>query len=638
MHESEKHCHRLLNLIDEGFCIIEVIFDENEKPIDYRFIETNLSFEKQTGLINAQGKRMSELAPKHEEYWFEIYGKIAVTGQPVRFVNRAEQFHRWYEVYAFRYGQPENRQVAILFNDITERKQAEEVFHESAARLAKAEQVAHFGHWDLDIKNQKLVWSKEIYRLFAKDPDTFVPTFETFLATMHPEDRGQFLCIRDEAMAEGRDFTIDYRIILPDGSLRFMQEIVEIIRNGVGNPTKIFGTIQDITERKRAEEALRRSEQKYRLLVSQIPAMVFQGYGDWSIDPLDEKVEVLTGYSKEDFESRRVKWCDLIPAEDLDYATRVFMEALKTDKSYVREHRLRKKDGEIIWVQCRGQIFLNDQGKVDYISGVSFDVTQRKQAEEALIESDKISKVLLDSNPESVLLLDKELTVITANQTAAKRFGKRLNKIIGVSLYDLFPTDVLKTRKPYFDKVFRTGRPVTFEDIREGINFHTYISPILDEAGKVSRIAILGIDITKRKQAEENLRESEEKFRAIFDHANDGILLADEKTLKFGIANKKICEMLGYSIEEIQSLGVNDIHPRGSMPHVMEQIKRNLSGGTPHPPEIPVQRKDGSVFYADINSVPMMLAGKRYLLGIFRDITGRKEAEEEKANLEAQLF
>jgi PAS domain S-box-containing protein len=132
--ESEKRYRTLFNSIDEGFCIIEVIFDENEKPIDYRFLEINPSFEKQTGLIEAQGKRMRELAPKHEEHWFEIYGKIAVTGEPARFVSRADQLHRWYDVYAFRIGQPENRQVAILFNDITERKRMEDALHASKER------------------------------------------------------------------------------------------------------------------------------------------------------------------------------------------------------------------------------------------------------------------------------------------------------------------------------------------------------------------------------------------------------------------------------------------------------------------------------------------------------------------------
>jgi diguanylate cyclase (GGDEF)-like protein/PAS domain S-box-containing protein len=116
----------LFNAIDEGFCIVEVIFDDNTKPVDYRFLEINPSFERQTGLIDAEGKRMRELAPKHEEHWFEIYGKIALTGEPARFQNRAEQLHRWYDVYAFRVGRPENRQVAILFNDITERKKTED--------------------------------------------------------------------------------------------------------------------------------------------------------------------------------------------------------------------------------------------------------------------------------------------------------------------------------------------------------------------------------------------------------------------------------------------------------------------------------------------------------------------------------
>src|SRR5664279_4175905 len=125
----------LFDTIDEGFCIVEVIFDENERPIDYRFLEINQSFEKQTGLIDAQGKRMRELAPNHEEYWFETYGKVAVTGQPTRFVNHAEQLHRWYEVHALRIGQPENRQVAILFSDISERKQSEEALRVSEERF-----------------------------------------------------------------------------------------------------------------------------------------------------------------------------------------------------------------------------------------------------------------------------------------------------------------------------------------------------------------------------------------------------------------------------------------------------------------------------------------------------------------------
>lgn len=125
LRESEEMYRGLFNSIDEGYCIIEMIFDERENPVDYRFLQTNPSFEKQTGLVNVEGRRMREIYPHHEDHWFEIYGGIALTGEPVRFENHAEQFHRWFDVYAFRFGAAENRQVAVLFNDITARKEIE---------------------------------------------------------------------------------------------------------------------------------------------------------------------------------------------------------------------------------------------------------------------------------------------------------------------------------------------------------------------------------------------------------------------------------------------------------------------------------------------------------------------------------
>jgi len=126
MMNAEEKYRILFDSIDEGFCLIEMIFNEQMKPVDYRFLEINAAFERQTGMQNATGKRMREFAPNHEEHWFEIYGKIALTGESIRFENRAEQLHRYYDVYAFRFGDPKNMQVGILFNDITQRKKTEE--------------------------------------------------------------------------------------------------------------------------------------------------------------------------------------------------------------------------------------------------------------------------------------------------------------------------------------------------------------------------------------------------------------------------------------------------------------------------------------------------------------------------------
>jgi PAS domain S-box-containing protein len=123
--QSEARYRTLFDTLIEGFCTIEMIFDAGGKPVDYRFLEINPAFEKQTGLHNAQGKLMRDLAPNHEAHWFEIYGKIALTGEPAHFENEAKMLGRHYDVFAHRVGGPESRKVAILFNDITERKAAE---------------------------------------------------------------------------------------------------------------------------------------------------------------------------------------------------------------------------------------------------------------------------------------------------------------------------------------------------------------------------------------------------------------------------------------------------------------------------------------------------------------------------------
>src|SRR5499426_694598 len=142
LRESEQKYRTLFDSIDEGFCTIEVLFDENEKPVDYRFLQVNPSFERQTGIKNAVGRRMREIAPQHEEHWFEIYGRIALTGEPMRFENEAKQLGRWYDVYAFRLEDPKLRRVGILFNDITERKRAEEELRARQEMLDLAQKAA----------------------------------------------------------------------------------------------------------------------------------------------------------------------------------------------------------------------------------------------------------------------------------------------------------------------------------------------------------------------------------------------------------------------------------------------------------------------------------------------------------------
>jgi PAS domain S-box-containing protein len=126
-HRSEERYRALFESINEAFCIIQVIFDESGKGIDYRFLEMNPAFERHTGLMDAVGKTARELIPDLEERWSETYGRVATTGNREQFVDVSAAMDRWFEIDCFRIGDPEERKVALLFNDITERKKGEDL-------------------------------------------------------------------------------------------------------------------------------------------------------------------------------------------------------------------------------------------------------------------------------------------------------------------------------------------------------------------------------------------------------------------------------------------------------------------------------------------------------------------------------
>src|SRR4028118_573384 len=135
LHRSEERYRTLFDCLDEGFCIIEMLFDENEKPIDYRFLEVNPAFLKQTGLEQAAGKTARQLVPDLEDYWFEMYGKVALTGESLRFEYGSEVMNRWFDVLAFRTPEPQSRKVALLFKEITDRKQSENLLRQQEEQL-----------------------------------------------------------------------------------------------------------------------------------------------------------------------------------------------------------------------------------------------------------------------------------------------------------------------------------------------------------------------------------------------------------------------------------------------------------------------------------------------------------------------
>jgi len=252
--QSELQYRTLFDTLIEGFCTIEMVFDPEGKPVDYRFLEINPAFEKQTGLHNAQGRLMRDLAPDHEKHWFEIYGKVALTGESVQFENEAKALGRYYDVCAYRIGEPEGRKVAILFNDITERKRAEETLRLSEQRRSLALEAAQAATWEWDLRTNENVWSNELWPLYGLEPNTCEPSYEEWLKSVHPDDQQKTVQIINEAVRQRLAFSTEWRVNTSGGPERWLMSRGQPSCDSHGEVGRYLGIVMDITERKRAEE------------------------------------------------------------------------------------------------------------------------------------------------------------------------------------------------------------------------------------------------------------------------------------------------------------------------------------------------------------------------------------------------
>jgi PAS domain S-box-containing protein len=288
---------------------------------------------------------------------------------------------------------------------------------------------------------------------------------------------------------------------------------------------------------------------------------------------------------------------------------------------------------------------MSDKLKKSFVSveNLEKEITERKRMEEALRETEERSRSLIETSPDVIVLIDFSGKIIVINEAALTTYGyESRDGLIGRSVLDFVIPEDRPLVLQEISKVLevKTLRNLEYTSLKkDGSTFSIEVSAslILDAQQKPTSIVIMIRDITERKRAEEALRDSEGRFRAIFDNANDGILLADEETKKFYTSNNTACQMLGYSLEEIKKLGVPDIHPKEDLPYVIEQFEKQVRREIAVAKDLPVKRKDGSIFYADVNTSLIILAGRTYLLGIFRDVTEHKRAEEEREKLIHEL-
>jgi PAS domain S-box-containing protein len=254
----DRHYRALFESMDHGFCTIEVLFNGHGEPCDYRFLDVNGAFELQTGLRDTIGRTMRTLAPDHEAHWFRVYGRVALTGEPVHFEQRAQALGRWYDVNAFRVGEPEQRHVAVLFADITAKKEAQGALYASEARYrALAHATTHLLFRLSADGTQLIEVSGSGVPVRGLEHRPVRVSLEDYL---HPDDLPRARTACEEALGGGRAGELEFRARMADLTWGWLLARIVPVRNEAGEVIEWMGSATDITARIEADEALRRSE------------------------------------------------------------------------------------------------------------------------------------------------------------------------------------------------------------------------------------------------------------------------------------------------------------------------------------------------------------------------------------------
>ena len=556
----------------------------------------------------------------------------------------------------------------VAGHDVTERRRVEEAVKSSDDRLAFALGVSGTGAWDLDLVDHTAHRSVEHDRTFGYESLLPEWTYEMFLDHVIPEDRAMVDAKFQAAMAGRTDWNFDCRIRRVDGEIRW---IWAAGRHQLGDHERwrMAGIVQDITERKLVEEALRDSEERFRLMFERHGAVML------IIDPTTGAIvdgnaaaADFYGYSRDELCSLSIHDLNQLPP---DQVAAEYQKAAAEERSHFEFPHL-AAGGETRWVDVHS-VPIEVQGRTLLFSIIQ-DVTERKRAEKALTQSEATLRGILDSATESIWLYTPDGVALGGNELAFRRLGRTAEQVVGRHMSELASADVIEPRLARLRQVAESCRSVEFEDERAGMVFHHTFCPVVDDEGHVERIAIFSRDITESRRAEEEremllaeeqqlaeelaatneelqsqaaelqatneqLREAEAESASLFAlvvGASDDAIVTE--TLEGVIAswNEAAEATYGYSAAEVvgRPLAVLACPDR---PHEMGEILRRIGKGEriDHL-ETVWMSKGGRQIDVSLTVSPIYDAGGG-LIGassIIRDMTGRRQAE--RALVESQ--
>jgi PAS domain S-box-containing protein len=526
--------------------------------------------------------------------------------------------------------------------DVTERKRAEEVLRESERDLKNSQQIAHLGSWRLDIKTNQVAWTEELYKMYGFDPTLPPPPYTEHMKLFTPASWERLSTSLANTRETGVPYELELETVRKDGSNGWMWARGEAIRDSKGNINGLWGAAQDITDRKRAEEALRESEERHRTILHTIEDGYFEVDLEGSFTSFNESMRGILGYNQE--EMMGTNYRQYMGKETAKKVFLTFNEVFRSGiPAKTAGWRLTRRDGTIIDIETSISLKRDSSGAPIGFFGIARDITERERMEAALKMSEERFKQVAESAGEWIWEVDADGQYTYASPVIEKMLGYKPEEIVGKKyFYDFFYPEDGESFKAAALAAFATKQP-----FREFINrnvhkngqtiwLSTSGSPVLDGKGNLIGYRGSDTDITDRKLAEEALKESEEKYRSLVENINDVVFSVDIEG-KITYASPVLERITGFSADEYIGKRFDGlIHPE-DLPQLIsrfEQAAQGIKGES----EFRVITRDGSYRNVHSSSKRIVEAGSVVgLMGVLSDITERKRAEEELRLLTVSL-
>jgi len=432
---------------------------------------------------------------------------------------------------------------------ITEHHRIEEKLRQSEARLAEAQRLAHLGSYEFDMSTGESKWSDETYRMLGLDPSWDKPSLEEFVRAVHPEDRRRVERTMVSAIKEKNPFEIEYRVVVGH-SVKHMIGLGQVAVDEQGHVMRLYGTLMDITERRRILDALQISEERYKRLLSSVTDYVYSVQiveGQTTSTSHGAGCLAVTGYSPEDHITDPFLWYKMVFPDDRILVTEEAERRIHGESAKPLEHRIIHKNGSIRWVRNTIVPKRNAEGNLVGYDGLVEDITERKSIEESVRDSESQYRSMFEAFDGLVYVCSQDFRVEYMNELLKRRTGRdATGELCYQVLHDL------NQKCPWCvnDRVF-AGEVVRWEvqSPKDNRWYYCVNSPIQHSDGRLSKQSMIQ-DITERKRALELVKELQSRYKDLVDNIDDWIWEVDEQGI-YTFASPRVSEILGYNPEEV---------------------------------------------------------------------------------------